>query len=85
VTNVSMLVEDMSRNKCFSFQVPISHVLYQFVTYLLTLPCSIVSVYIHSITNCILTNHADDGQSGSKQDLNNKNISLCDGDAFIYV
>jgi histone-lysine N-methyltransferase SETMAR len=37
--NVSMLVEDMSRNKCFS-QVGISHVyvLYLFVTCLLTLP-----------------------------------------------
>jgi hypothetical protein len=32
-----MLVEDMSRNKCI-FQVRISHVLYPFVAYLLTLP-----------------------------------------------
>jgi hypothetical protein len=39
-TSVSMLVEDTSRNKCFS-QVRISHVLrllYPFVTYLLPLP-----------------------------------------------
>jgi hypothetical protein len=35
-TSVSMLVEDMSRSKC-SFQFRISHVLYPFVIYLLTL------------------------------------------------
>jgi hypothetical protein len=43
-TSVSILAEDMSRNKCF-FQVPISyavHVLYPFVTYLLTLPRIII-------------------------------------------
>jgi hypothetical protein len=36
-TSVSMLVEDMSRNKYFS-QVQISYVLYPFLTYLLTPP-----------------------------------------------
>jgi hypothetical protein len=37
---MGQVVEDMSRNKCFS-QVRISYVLYPFVTYLLTLPRSL--------------------------------------------
>jgi hypothetical protein len=36
-TSVSVLVEDMLRNK-WSFHVRISHVLHPFVTYLLSLP-----------------------------------------------
>jgi hypothetical protein len=37
-TSVSVLVEDMSRNKCFfRFEYHVFYVLYQFVTYLLTL------------------------------------------------
>jgi hypothetical protein len=36
-TSISMMVEDMSRNKCFSrFEYHMFHVLYPFVTYLLT-------------------------------------------------
>jgi hypothetical protein len=39
-TGKAMLVEDMSRNKCFffRFEYHMFYVLYQFVTYLLTLP-----------------------------------------------
>jgi hypothetical protein len=44
-TSVSMLVEDMSRNKCF-FHVGILHVLYPFVTYLLTLTSS-MNIDVH--------------------------------------
>jgi hypothetical protein len=48
-TSVLMLVEDMSRNTLF-FQVRIPHVLYPFVTYLLTLP-RIRVTYICSTTH----------------------------------
>jgi hypothetical protein len=39
-TSVSVLVEDMARNKCFipGFEFHMFYVLYPFVTYLLTLP-----------------------------------------------
>jgi hypothetical protein len=41
-TRISMLVEDMSRNKCFPrFEYHMFYVLYSFVTYLQTLPRSL--------------------------------------------
>jgi hypothetical protein len=40
IISVTMLVDDMSRNKCFfRFEYHMFYVLYPFVTYLLALPC----------------------------------------------
>jgi hypothetical protein len=59
-----MLVEDMSRNKCFffSFEYHMLYVLYPPVTYLLTAPCNKYS----SRLNGLLHDH-----TGSRDDGNN--------------